>query len=269
MSTRAFPRRNELVVGTVKRVEDHGVTVELEEYEGLEAYIPRSHVASGRIKDIRDFVKEGDKIVGRVIRANRKLGQVDLSLRYVSEEQKRRKLEEWKERIRVISLLRLAAQRSGFQDPEYAAKEAWEKLSDYYRSPMDALEDVLYEGIEPLLKAGLDERLARKLEEMIKVQLKPPIYIKNVVVRLASYARDGVERIKRALMKGLSTPKAEGVEVDIYSAGAPRYVISVRSKDPKLVRRMTTYVIKAISKELGDSEVFEVIEEREYRKRPS
>ena len=45
MSYKAFPRRNELVVGTVKRVEDHGVIVELDEYEGadiaeigLEAY---------------------------------------------------------------------------------------------------------------------------------------------------------------------------------------------------------------------------------------
>lgn len=268
MSTEAFPRRNELVVGTVKRVEDHGVTVELDEYEGLEAYIPRSHVASGRIKDIRDFAKEGDKIVGRVIRVNRKLGQVDLSLRYVSEEQRKRKLEEWKERIRVTSLLKLAAQRAGFQDPENAAKEAWAKLSEHYRSSLDALEDVLYEGTAPLLKAGLDERLASKLEEIVKVQLKPPIYIKNVVVKVVSYAHDGVERIRKALMEGMAS-KAEGVDVDIYSAGAPRYVISVRSQDPKLVKRTITYVVKAISKELGDSEVFEVVEEREHRKRQS
>jgi len=267
VSYKAFPRRNELVVGTVKRVEDHGVIVELDEYEGLEAYIPRSHVASGRIKDIRDFVKEGDKIVGRVIRANRKLGQVDLSLRYVSEEQKKRKLEEWKERIRVISLLKLAAQRAGFPDPESIAKDSWMKLADYYRSPMEALEDVLYEGIDPLLKAGLDERLAEKLEEIVRVQIKPPIYVKNIVVKLVSYAHDGIERIRRALLRGLSTPKTEGVEVDIYTAGAPRYIISVRSQDPKLVRRMSTYVVKAISKELGETEIFEIVEEREYRKR--
>ncbi len=122
MSYKSFPRRNELVVGTVEKVEEHGVTVRLDEYDGLEAYIPRSHVASGRIKDIRDFIKEGDKIVGRVIRAHRKLGQVDLSLRYVSAEQKKRKLEEWKERVRVISLLRLAAQRAGYNDPEIVAR---------------------------------------------------------------------------------------------------------------------------------------------------
>ncbi|MDK2373211.1 MAG: S1 RNA-binding domain-containing protein [Candidatus Korarchaeota archaeon] len=269
MSYKAFPRRNELVVGTVKRVEDHGVIVELDEYEGLEAYIPRSHVASGRIKDIRDFVKEGDKIVGRVIRANRKLGQVDLSLRYVSEEQKKRKLEEWKERVRVISLLKIAAQRAGFQDPEAVAKESWGKLADYYKNPMEALEDVLYEGLDPLLKAGLNQKLSEKLEEIVKVQIRPPIYVKNIVVRLVSFAYDGVERIRKSLMRGLSTPKTEGVEVDIYTAGAPRYVISVKSQDPKLVRRMSTLILKSISKDLGDTEIFEVVEEKEYRRRLS
>ncbi len=269
MSYKSFPRRNELVVGTVERVEDHGVTVRLDEYDGLEAYIPRSHVASGRIKDIRDFVKEGDKIVGRVIRAHRKLGQVDLSLRYVSAEQRKRKLEEWKERVRVISLLKLAAQRAGYRDPETVAREAWSKLSEYYRDPLDALEDVFYEGVEPLINAGLDNKLAEVLEDIVKVQLKPPMYIKNVIIRLVSYAYDGVLRIKKALMRGLSTPKTENVEVDIYSAGAPRYVISIRSQDPRLVRRMATYIVKAISREIGDTEAFEVLEEKEYRKRSS
>ena len=266
---KSFPRRNELVVGTVKRVEDHGVIVELDEYEGLEAYIPRSHVASGRIKDIRDFVREGDKVVGRVIRANRKLGQVDLSLRYVSEEQKKRKLEEWKEKIRVLSLLKISAQMAGYSDPDIVAREAWTKLVGYYRNPMDALEDVLYEGIEPLTKAGIEEKLAKALEDVVKTQLKPPIYIKNIVVKLISFAHDGVLRIKKALSSGLSTSKSKDVTVDIYTAGAPRYVISIRSQDPKLVRRTTTSVVKAISKSISSSEIFEVIEEKEYRKRLS
>ncbi len=115
----------------------------------------------------------------------------------------------------------------------------------------------------------MDDKLAEILEDIVKVQLKPPIYIKNVVVRLVSYAHDGVLKVKKALLRGLSTPKTENVEIDIYSAGAPRYVISVRSQDPSLVRRMTTYVIKAISREIGDTEAFEVLEEKEYRKRSS
>ncbi len=267
MSVKDFPRRNDLVIGVVKKVEEHGVIIELLEYDGLEAYIPRGHVASGRIKDIRDYVKEGDTVVGRVIRSFRKKGQVDVSLRYVTEEQRRRKLEEWKERVRVISLLRVAAQRAGYDSPEKKAKEAWNKLASYYRNPMDALEDVIHEGPEVLVSAGIEVDYAKIIADIVKTQLKTPIYIKNIVVRVVSPEPNGVEVVKNALISGKNAFKSDKVEVDIYTAGAPRYVISIRSKDPKLIKRASTLVLKAISRTLGQKGVIEVMEEKEYRKR--
>ena len=267
MSVKDFPRRNDLVIGVVKRVEEHGVTIELLEYDGLEAYIPRGHVASGRIKDIRDYVKEGDTVVGRVIRSIRRKGQVDVSLRYVTEEQKRRKLEEWKERVRVISLLRVAAQRAGYKDPERKAKEAWNKLASYYKNPMDALEDVVHEGPDVLISAGIEGSYAKVIADIVRTQLKTPIYIKNIVLRVVSPEPNGVEVVKNALLSGKGAFKSEKVEIDIYTAGAPRYVVSIRSKDPKLIKRASTLILKAISKALGQKGVMEIMEEREYRKR--
>ncbi|MDW8035799.1 MAG: S1 RNA-binding domain-containing protein [Candidatus Korarchaeum sp.] len=265
MSVQTFPKRNDLVVATVKAVEDHGVVVSLDEYEGMEAYIPRSHVASGRIKDIRDFVKEGDKVVGRVIRADRKLGQVDLSLRYVSESERREKLEEWKERNRVLSLLRVAAQRAGYTEPEEVAKRALERLYEYYRDPLDALEDLIYEGASVLTEAGIEVKLAEELRAITESQLKPPLYVKNLVVKVMSYASDGIERVRRVLMRGAEAGKE--AEVDVYAAGAPKYVISIRSRDPRAVKRAASSIIRAMERELGSSESFEVVEEREYRRR--
>ncbi|MEM0017508.1 MAG: S1 RNA-binding domain-containing protein [Candidatus Korarchaeum sp.] len=265
LSAQAFPKRNDLVVATVKAVEEHGVVVSLDEYEGMEAYIPRSHVASGRIKDIRDFVKEGDKVVGRVIRADRRLGQVDLSLRYVSESERREKLEEWKERNRVLSLLRVAAQRAGYGEPEEVARRALERLFDHYRDPLDALEDLIYEGASVLTEAGVDGRLAEELRAIAESQLKPPVYVKDLVVKVVSYASDGVERVRRALIRGAEAGRE--AEVDVYSAGAPKYVISIRSRDPKAVKRAASSVLRAMEREIGDSESFEVVEERERRRR--
>lgn len=267
MSVKAFPKRNDLVVATVKVIEDHGVIVSLDEFEGMEAYIPRSHVAPGRIKDIRDFVKEGDKVVGRVIRADKRLGQVDLSLRYVSESEKKEKLDEWKERNRVLSLLRLAAQRASHPDPEAVARDALEKLFEYYRNPLDALEDAISDP-SLLIKAGLDEKLAEELRSIAESQLKPPIYVKNLVVKLVSFASDGVERVRGILLKGLEAAKGEA-EIEIYSAGAPKYVVSVRSRDPKAVKRASANVIRAMERELGATENLEVVEERDYRRRTS
>lgn len=265
MSVQPFPKRNDLVVATVKAVEDHGVIVSLDEYDGMEAYIPRSHVASGRIKDVRDFVKEGDKVVGRVIRADRKLGQVDLSLRYVSESERREKLEEWKERNRVLSLLRIAAQRAGYGDPEGAARRALERLYEHYRNPLDALEDLIYEGPSVLTEAGIDVKLAEELKAIAEGQLKPPVYVKSLVVKVVSYASDGIERVRRVLMRGIEAGRE--AEVDVYSAGAPKYVISIRSRDPKAVKRAASSVLRAMEREIGGSESIEVVGEREHRRR--
>ncbi len=265
LSTQAFPKRNDLVVATVKAVEEHGVVVRLDEYGGMEAYIPRSHVASGRIKDIRDFVKEGDKVVGRVIRADRRLGQVDLSLRYVSEGERREKLEEWKERNRVLSLLRIAAQRAGYSDADRTAKEALERLYEYYRNPLDALEDLIYEGASVLTEAGVEERLAEELRAIAEGQLRPPTYVKDLVVKVVSYASDGVERVRRVLIRGAEAGKE--AEVDVYAAGAPKYVISIRSRDPKAVKRAASSIIRAMERELGEGDSLEVVEERERRRR--
>ncbi len=263
---RDFPRRNELVVATVKRVEEHGVIAELEEYEGLEAYIPRGHVASGRIKDIRDFVKEGDRVVGRVIRADRVRRQVDLSLRYVSRDQAERKLREWKERSRALSLIRVAATRAGVRNPEEAARRILAGIEDAYESALEALEDALGHP-EVLDRLGVPKNVAEHLIPLIREQLKPPLYIKEVTLKLVAPTPNGVEVIREALLRGTSI-QSEKVSIEAFTAGAPRYVVRVSSRDPSLVRRMATTATKRILEEVRSSGGrAEVVSEREVRKR--
>jgi len=266
---RKFPRRNELVVATVKEIEEHGVIVTLEEYGGIEAYIPRSHVASGRIKDIRDYVREGQRVVGRVIRVDRAKGHVDLSLRYVSKEAASKKLEEWKEKVRILAIMRVAASRAGFPDPRAAAEEAWDKLSREYEDPGEVLEDAVRRGPEVLLEAGLDPKLVEELMPLAREHMKPPTYIKQVTLKLVCVRPDGVEVLRETLMAaaGVSSKKAS---VRVYSAGAPRYVVRVSSEDPALVRRLCSrlvnQIVSAVRKAGG---VAEVLEEVETRRRSS
>ena len=245
-----FPRKNDLVIATVKRIEEHGVIVTLDEYNGMEAYIPRSHAASGRIKDLRSIIKEGMKVVGRVLRSDRRKGQVDLSLRYVSDEEAERKMEEWKNRNRAISLLKLALGSSE------AAYDAFRKLSSYYKDPLDALEDCLDSGPQPLIKAGIDEKSAEKIAEVVRSQIRPPIYVRKSVMRIVSYRPDGVDVIKSIL---------SNINANVYTIGAPRYVIEVSSENPRLVKRTSEKIVEKIMEEIkgkGEAELIEVIEQR-------
>ncbi len=269
MPRRSFPTVGELVIGIVRIIEEHGVIVELEEYGGIEAYVPRSHIASGRVRDIRDFVKEGERVVGRVIRADRGKGLVDISLRYVSKDQARKKLAAWKEKRRVISLIKMTAERLGIKDPQITATNVWNKLSRYYDSPMEALIEAMRTGPEVLKKAGLDDSFAKALLDEAKAHITTPIYMKVIGLKLISFAPDGVEVVKKALIKGKDAASSEdGVNVEIYTVGSPKYVVRIQSPDPKAVRRASNKVVEIILKSIKqEGGVGEVAWEKSYKKR--
>ena len=80
---REWPDEGDLVVGTVHKVVGYGAFASLEEYEGKEAFIHISEVSSGWVKNIRDHVRENQKIVARVLRVNPKKGHVDVSMKRI------------------------------------------------------------------------------------------------------------------------------------------------------------------------------------------
>ena len=61
MSTQdgATPEEGELVVATITTVKQNGAYVLLDEYEGIEGFIFIGEIASGWVKNIRGFVREG------------------------------------------------------------------------------------------------------------------------------------------------------------------------------------------------------------------
>ena len=78
-----WPDEGELIIGTVYKVLNYGAFAKLEEYHGKEAFIHISEVSSGWVKNIRDHVRENQKIVCRVLRVNPKKGHVDASLKRI------------------------------------------------------------------------------------------------------------------------------------------------------------------------------------------
>src|SRR3989454_845138 len=108
-----WPEEGELVVCTVNNVKNFGAFGTLDEYEGKEGFIHVAEVSSGWIKYIRDYVREGQKLVCKVLRVDREKGHIDLSLKAVNEHQKREKIQEWKNEQKAEKLLSIAAERLG------------------------------------------------------------------------------------------------------------------------------------------------------------
>ena len=61
-----IPEENEIVICTVKKILPHGVFVSIDEYKDKEGLIHISEISPGRVRNIRDFVEEGKKIVCKI-----------------------------------------------------------------------------------------------------------------------------------------------------------------------------------------------------------
>jgi translation initiation factor 2 subunit 1 len=219
-----WPDEGDLVVGTVHKVLNYGAFARLEEYEGKEAFIHISEVSSGWVKNIRDYVRENQKIVARVLRVNPKKGHVDVSLKRIREDQRTRKMQQWKIEQKAEKLLEFSAKRLD-KDMETAYKEVGYPLMEEFGDLYGAFELAAEEGVTALDESAITDEWAEAITEVAKKNISPPEVHITGYVDLKSYAPEGVEVIKKAL----STIDEE--EISVQCVGAPRYRLMVKSSD--------------------------------------
>ncbi len=247
-----YPSRGEIVIGTVKRVLDFGAFVSLDEYEGREGMVHISEVASGWIKDIREHVKKGQKVICKVLDINPRRGHIDLSIKDVNERQRREKLQQWKNEMRAFKWLEIIGEKLNVNMDEL--EKIGKKLLKEYDSVYSAFEDAAFEGYEVLVPI-VGEKFAKEMAELARENIKP----KRVKVRgyfeLKSMASDGIERVKKALAEAKKVAK-DGVEMKIEYLGAPRYRIVIEAEDYKIaenvLKKATERVLKTIKKLGGE-----------------
>jgi len=239
-----WPEKDELVVCTVKELKPFGVFVTLEEYGGKEGLINIGEVSSGWVKHLKDYVREGQKIVCKVLHVDERRGHIDLSLKVVKEGQKREKIKEWKneQRAKKWLILAFAAPSSKIKLSEGERGELEFTLLDAYGSLYDAFEDVVRVGKKALIELGIKEEYADALYEVACAHVKLPSVQITGYVELRSPVADGVEVIKEALRKAegviqIRTPKkdydTDSIRVECFYIGAPRYRIRVTAPNYK------------------------------------
>ncbi len=232
-----LPDVGELVVGTVKEVYDYGAYLTLDEYGGLEAYLPWSEVASRWIRSIEEAVKPGQKVVVKVIRVNKHRKQVDVSLKRVTESEKRKKFMLWKRAQKAEKILEIVAQRLGKSLKEAYEEAGW-KIEDYYGEIMAGLEQAVLEGAEALMKAGVPPEWAKALYEEAKRHIEVKRAKITGTLTLKTLEPDGVERIRKILLEIKNTvEKTPNVKAILYTVGAPRYRVEVEANDYKTAEK--------------------------------
>ena len=219
-----WPEKGELVVCTVRELKTFGVFVSLEEYGGKEGFIHISEVSTGWVKHLRDYVREGQKIVCKVLAVDERRGHIDLSLKAVKEGLKRERIKAWKNEKKARKWLSLAA------IPESELQELETKLVDAYGSLYDAFQQIYKTGKRALTELGIKEALADKIHKIALANVKPPSVHITGYVELKCPLPNGVEIIKNALMEAKKVAK-DGFECSYV--GAPRYRIRITAPDYK------------------------------------
>ncbi|MFZ8855518.1 MAG: translation initiation factor IF-2 subunit alpha, partial [Thermofilaceae archaeon] len=244
----AFPQLNELVVGTVTEIHDHGAFVTLDEYRGLRAYVPLGEVSHSWFKSIREVLKVGQKAVFKVIRSDPRRGIVDVSLRRVSGSERRAKQLEWKRALRAEKILESAAKMLGKTLDEAYEEVGW-KLEDYYGEILKGLEEAATKGADALRVAGVPDRWIPAVLEVTKQSIKLKKIRKSGVITLRC-VEGGLPALKKVLTsweQSLQIP--DTVSVEIYTIGAPRYRLDVEALDPKVCEKIFEGIVSTILSE--------------------
>ncbi len=245
-----FPEEGEFVLCTIGNVHHNSVFANLDEYS-KSGLIHISEISPGRIRNIRDFVVEGKKVVCLVLKTDEEKGHIDLSLRRVNDNQKRKKISEIKQEQKAEKIVEFVAKKLDIGLTVFY-KEIFNKVSKKYDSLSSYFEDVaLGEGKIELLE--LDKEKAKVLEELIKERIKPSEVTINSEIELKVYNDDGLDFIKDNLKKVATE------DMIIRYEGGGRYKLSIKSTDPKTaeetIKKANESLIEIFEKSGGEAKL--------------
>jgi translation initiation factor 2 subunit 1 len=238
-----WPEVGDLVVVTVRRIVGHGAYVSLDEHNEKEALLHISEISSRWVRNIRNHVRERQKMVLQVQRVDPSKGQIDLSLRRVTQDEKRKKLEEWKKHRKAETLITAAAVKLKVDVNDLYAKTGT-KIVEHYGSLYDGLETAAKKGAEALHEAGV----TKKDSKVLAAIAEDKIVVKGVTIQgeleITSMAPRGVEEIKDALYEAKKIAAEYEAEANLYSLGSPKYRIEITAEDYRKAENALNKVVQ-------------------------
>lgn len=220
-----LPERGELVVCRITKIHPNSGEAELVEY-GKWGMIHVSEVAGRWVRDIREFIRENQFVVCRVMDASQ--NGISLSIKRVRREETTKALNEYKrERKADIMLEQIAKSLKKSREESY--REVGFYLQEEFGSLSKAFE---FAGKKTDLfrRKEIPSQWEKAIIEAAQKKFTEKVYRLKGDLELFSTRPDGMETIKKIL---LSSQK-KGFEVSYITA--PRYRISFQGTDIKKVR---------------------------------
>jgi translation initiation factor 2 subunit 1 len=218
-----FPEQDELVIAVIKKIMPYGAFCVLPEYNNQEAFLHVSEIAPRWIKNIHEFVSEGQRHVAKIHRIDREKNQVDISLKRVSEEEKKAKLELMRTEKRADKLLALAIKNSKVK---LTGEQVGDILTKEFGDVWSAFTEAQERKEEALKNVDLPATLKSEIVAIAEKNIKTPTVEISGLVSMTCWGVEGVEDVKKVLSEGEN-------DVGVHYLGAPRYRLTLTAANYK------------------------------------
>ncbi|MCL5239281.1 MAG: S1 RNA-binding domain-containing protein [Candidatus Marsarchaeota archaeon] len=234
-----LPGVGEIVLVHITKIMPHGAYCELVEYKA-DAYLPINEVASGWIKNIHEFIKEGQRDAAKVVFVDPSRRALDVSLKKVTSKQKKDKINEFNLEKRAEKFFTQAVQAAHKE----GKIEEIEKKAALVAPTYSELLDLAVEGKLP--DATMESDVRKEFEAIVAKNVKPKEYEVGYAVELRAINKKGsVATIKKAF------GEVTGIGVDVLYEGAPHYKLSARGPSYPVVEGKIKEAEKILEKYKG------------------
>lgn len=247
-----WPEFGELVIATIKSVMDYGAYANLDEYN-RRGFLHISEISSARIRHVRDFVRENQKMVLKVLRVDIEKGHIDLSLRRVTKRERIEKTISYKKARKGETLLHAVAERTGLPVHEVYQK-AGTVLEEKY-GLYEGFEIAVKEGKEALTKLNIPEDLTEIIVQVAEERIKLKTVKVKGVLEVRCMKPNGVKCIQNAFIDAKKTQETKDAKIEFCVIATPRYSVEVSADNWKraeeILEKVSENVVTNITKAGG------------------
>ena len=237
-----IPEDGELVICTVKKILPHAAFVILDEYDNAEAMLHVSEVSSRWVRNIKEHINEGKKIVCKVLQTNIERGHIDVSLKRVTNSEKTKKLNDEKTEVRIEKLIEIISLKLK-QDKIASIQMIGTKLIEYFGSLIEFYETVKADGTAVISELNIPEQWKTELSSQINEQLAAISVKASNSFSISSFFSDGVLKLHEFFSRTIDFAKEKKIELTIHYISAPNYTMDVVAKSYKEADNLMAEII--------------------------
>jgi len=243
--TQELPEVGEIVIATIKKTGDHGAYVSLDEYDDIQGFLHVSEIAPGWVRKVTKYVKEGDKKVLLVKKIQADRAEIDLSLKQISKEQRKKKLLDVKRFEKEQGILKNIQEKVKLSSEQIDDLE--DKLLSKYESVYDAVIDIATKNIGVIDDLDVSEKIKKTIDDLSKKIKLPTVEIRGIL-EMSNNKSDGIEIIRKILSDVIQESKNEKIEIAYL--GAPKYRLSIIAQDFKTAEKTLKPILEKIEKNI-------------------